>query len=286
MIMKQLTLDFENDCELDQVMAAVDLRNPISPNKNNNKNKNESLTEICEKEYNELFEAQLKKPKPTTSKSQLKKTKTSGKKLTIFAEYYPYTNIKLTVRKRKDRLFIRMSDILSIAPYDVLRAAAHYIITRQLKIECHSKQKKIYRDYIYSKEVRAKVRDMRQARASKKILGAIGKFHNLDECFKSVNSKYFSGNLPQFVLTWSPQRSRRTYGHFDADLNTIVVSRSLDSKKIPKYIVEYILYHEALHWRYPSKYINGKLNIHTSEFRRAEKLFFKYEDVKKWLKKN
>lgn len=235
-------------------------------------NKNEYLTRICIQVFKSLIEAENKLSK--------------HRGLKVNAEFYPYTNLKLTVRKRKNRLIIRMSDVLSAAPESALSSAAQYILSQHLKIDCPSEHRKRYRDYIYSDTIRSKVGEMRRSRAIKKVTGVKGKYFDLDECLSNIDKKYFAGRLPKFNLAWSLGRSKWRYGYYDSDLNTIVVSRQLDKKSTPQFMIEYILYHEALHWQYPTKYNNGRLKVHTKEFKQAEKVFEEFDQVKKWLKKS
>jgi predicted metal-dependent hydrolase len=125
---------------------------------------------------------------------------------------------------------------------------------------------------------------MRSTRATKVLTGAQGKYFDLVECLETVNSKYFNGKLPKFDLTWSKGKSKWRHGYYDSDLKTIVVSKSLDKKATPRVVIEYILYHEILHWQFPTKYINGRLNVHSKEYKAAEKAFEEFDQVKNWLK--
>lgn len=229
-----------------------------------NSNNNNYLTDICAVEYQKLNTGPLKEK--------------------IMAEFYPYSNLKLTVRKRNDKLLIRMSDILTDAPQKVLASAANRIISQFLNIKCSHEPKAIYNEYIHSELMRQRITTMRQARAGKKITGPEGKYFDLDECFKKINNKYFKSGISKPTLSWSAQQSKFRMGHYDSDLDTLVVSQQLDSKRTPKYVVEYVVFHELLHKLHPGSFANGRRQIHTTEFKRDEKLFDEYKHAKKWLK--
>ncbi|WP_455393154.1 SprT-like domain-containing protein [[Eubacterium] cellulosolvens] len=217
--------------------------------------------------------------------AQVYQTLNKGKDpVNIHAEFYPYANLKLTARKRKGRLFIRMSDILTDAPDEILAAAANCIISQFLKTKCDEGIRKMYKDYIYSSEIRARVRETRRARVKKTLVGAQGKYYDLEVGFQKLNKKYFKGNLSKPNLTWSVRTSRTHLGHFDSDLDTLVLSRTLDKKDTPKYVIEFVLYHELLHREYPGHFNNGRRRVHTAEFKRAEQRFEEFERAKKWLK--
>lgn len=205
-------------------------------------------------------------------------------KKTILAEFYPYTNLKLTIRNRGNRSFIRMSDILSDAPEKVLVSAANVIISQQLRVKCDKEPRNIYRNYIYSEKMRKRLNELRTKRATKRVIGYKGKYHDLKEYFNAINSRYFENGKSNPTVTWSAGASRSRVGHFDSDLNTLVVSRRLDKYNTPRYVIEYVIYHEMLHWYYPGKYVNGRWCVHRPEFKRAEIMFEDFERAKKWLK--
>jgi hypothetical protein len=62
-----------------------------------------------------------------------------------------------------------------------------------------------------------------------------------------------------------------------------MISRWLDRKQVPAYLVEYIMYHEMLHMVIPSETKNGKRYIHTPQFQKKEREFAYYEEAKRWL---
>ena len=40
-------------------------------------------------------------------------------------------------------------------------------------------------------------------------------------------------------------------GHFDPSHNAIIISRIFDTPKVPRLALEYVMFHEMLHLRYP-----------------------------------
>jgi len=45
-------------------------------------------------------------------------------------EFYPYSSLVLTIRRREDTLIVRLSDLLRRAPLDVLESAAGLLLAR------------------------------------------------------------------------------------------------------------------------------------------------------------
>lgn len=237
----------------------------------NGQMENQYLATTCTKIFNELS-------------SRTNRKKNRKKEKAVEAEFYPYTNLKLTIRSRNGIIKIRISDILNDAPNEVIDSAAHCIISRYLNLDCESKLKRRYKNYIYSAEIRARLKRTRQSRVKKRVTGPKGKFHDLEDSFNFVNKKYFNGALEKPILTWSAKKNKYRLGYFDSDLNTITVSRKLDSKNTPKDVINYIVFHELLHSYYPGKYVSGRWCVHTSDLRTAEKDFERLSFVKNWMK--
>jgi hypothetical protein len=101
--------------------------------------------------------------------------------------------------------------------------------------------------------------------------------------FARLNRRYFDGELPQPVLTWSRRRTRVILGHHDGVHETIVISKTLDSADVPEWFVEFILYHEMLHIKHPARLIKGRRFYHTKAFRAEEQRFPFYTEAQEWL---
>ena len=84
-------------------------------------------------------------------------------------------------------------------------------------------------------------------------------------------------------MTWSAVASRTNLGHYDPAHNTIVVSRIFDRPQVPRYVVEYLVYHEMLHLRYPVKLRGSRRCVHPASFQEEEKRFPEFEAAKKFL---
>ena len=74
-------------------------------------------------------------------------------------------------------------------------------------------------------------------------------------------------------------------GHYDPPHNTIVLSRILDGPNTPRVAVEYVLFHEMLHLRYPAEHKGARRRVHTREFKQAEKRFERLAEAQAALKK-
>ncbi|HHE55002.1 MAG TPA: M48 family peptidase [Caldithrix abyssi] len=97
---------------------------------------------------------------------------------------------------------------------------------------------------------------------------------------------YFANQLKKPILGWSLRKSYRRLGFYSKEKNLLVISRILDSKKVPPEVVKFLLYHEMLHMAIPVQKVNGRRQIHPPVFKQREKQFPNYQSIQKWLKKN
>lgn len=200
-------------------------------------------------------------------------------------EFFPFSNINNTIRLREGKVFVRISDLLSGAPRDVLHAIAHILLAKLYRKEIESRHATRYRKYIGRRDVSSKAHLLRQERGRKVLLSAAGRIYNLEEIFEELNRRFFHGLLARPLMTWSRHASRQSLGHYDPAHNTIVVSRVFDRPEIPRYAVEYLVYHEMLHLKHPVKLNGSRRCIHPKAFQEEEKLFPELEKAKQLLKK-
>ena len=141
-----------------------------------------------------------------------------------------------------------------------------------------------YRRYLNRRDVRRSLDLVRQIRGRKQVEDAQGRCYNLDEIFEELNFQYFNGLMARPVLGWSPNASRTLLGHYDPSHNAIVLSRILDRPNALRVAVEYVLFHEMLHLRYPAEHRGARRCVHTKEFKKAEKQFEKLQEAQEALR--
>jgi hypothetical protein len=112
-----------------------------------------------------------------------------------------------------------------------------------------------------------------------------GKTYNLDDLFNKLNQEYFGGNLAKPRLAWSKINTYRKFGHYEPARDRVVMSLTLDDANIPKFVTEFVLFHELLHKSHGIKWVNGKRMVHTPEFRADESQFKLYAEAQVWLQK-
>lgn len=205
----------------------------------------------------------------------------------IHVQFYRFTHINNTIRLREGKVYARLSDLLEGAPEEVLHALAHILLAKLYRKPIEPLLNLRYRRYVLRKEVTEKAHLIRQMRGHKNLTTAQGDIYDLEEVFESLNTRFFHGLLGRPQLTWSAHHARRSLGHYDAAHNTIVVSKVFDRPRVPRYAVEYLLYHEMLHLKHPVKTTPraGRRCVHSREFSAEERLFPEYAKALAFLKR-
>jgi len=203
----------------------------------------------------------------------------------IKAEFFPFANINNTVRLRDGKIVARFSDLLQSAPEPVLYAIAHILLAKLYRKPVSTSHSLRYRQYIGRREITQKAHLVRQIRGRKRIEGSQGRTYNLEAIFDDLNLRFFNGLLGRPQMTWSRERARNSLGHYDPAHNTIVVSRIFDHPRVPRYAVEYLVYHEMLHLKHPVKVRNGRRCVHPPHFQADEKLFPQLDRALEFLKR-
>ena len=200
-------------------------------------------------------------------------------------EFFAFANINNTIRLREGRLLVRLSDLLEGAPDGVVRAIAHILLAKMYRKPIDRSHAARYRKYIGSHEVVNKAHLVRQMRGRKQLHSPQGRYYDLDMIFEDLNRQFFHGLLGRTRMSWSPSKTRRILGHYDPAHNAIVISRIFDHPSIPRYVVEYIVYHEMLHLKHPVRLRGSRRCVHSAEFQAEEKLFPQLGRAEEFLKR-
>lgn len=202
----------------------------------------------------------------------------------FYAEFFPFANINNTIRLREGVVKVRVSDLLEGAPDDVLYAIAHILIAKLYRKPIDPALARRYRRHLGRRDLSAKAHLVRQLRGRKRIDSARGRVYDLEAIFEELNTRFFYGLLARPQMTWSRDHARNALGHYDPAHNAIVVSRAFDRPQVPRCAVEYIVYHEMLHLKYPVRLRGSRRCVHPREFQAEEKLFPQLEEAKRFLK--
>ncbi|MGC1484847.1 MAG: hypothetical protein WA789_13710 [Candidatus Acidiferrum sp.] len=198
-------------------------------------------------------------------------------------EFYPYASLVLTIRRREDLVFVRFSDLLQRAPLAVLEGAAALLLSRVYRRKAPRALVEPYLNYARSDRTRSRISHMRRGRVRLASTGPRGLHFDLEKMFGELNEKYFSGSLHRPHIGWSTRGWRRQFGCYDPGPNQILLNRRMDHPAVPHVAVEYVLYHEMLHVKHPTRRSGCSLVSHSPEFRAEEKLFADFDRARRIL---
>lgn len=201
-------------------------------------------------------------------------------------EFYPYVGINNRIFLRNEQIHVKISDLLCDAPLELHRALAEILLRKLYRKKVPANISQIFQDYIKQTEVRQKSIETRRTRGRKILRGSEGTHYDLAEIFNLLNQIYFEGKIPKPTLTWSNTNTSRILGHHDSAHNSITISKSLDDNRVPRFVVECVMFHEMLHIKHPTKYINGRRYSHTPAFRRDEREFAFFVESEAWIEKH
>ena len=188
------------------------------------------------------------------------------------------------VEMRNNRILVKLADVLEEAPGAVMGGLAHILLAKLFRRPVDKARAAAYRLFLNQPEMRGRIELNRRTRGRKEMDGAAGSVYDLAAVFERVNGRYFGGELRVARLGWSKRASRSTLGHYDASHNAIVISKVLDSARVPANVVEFVMYHEMLHARHPVEHGGARRRVHTREFREAERAFDGYRAAKEALR--
>jgi hypothetical protein len=112
---------------------------------------------------------------------------------------------------------------------------------------------------------------------------AVGEVHDLEAAFLRVNETFFGGAILRPHLAWSRRTTRRVFGHYHFARDELTVSLSLDSHKVPEFVLDFIMFHELLHKQHGLTKMSQRLYAHTAAFRSDERKFPRFEAAQKEL---
>ena len=198
-------------------------------------------------------------------------------------EFYPYASLVLTIRRREDLVYVRFSDLLQRAPLAVLEGAAALLLSRVYRRRAPRALVEPYLNYARSNRTRSRISRMRSGRVRLAPTGPRGRHFDLEKMFEQLNERYFSCRLRRPHIGWSTRSWRRQFGCYDPGPNQILLNRRMDRPLVPQCAVEYVLYHEMLHVKHPTRRSGCSLVSHSREFRDEERLFTEFDRARRAL---
>ncbi len=173
---------------------------------------------------------------------------------------------------------VRLHHMFAAASPSITRALARYIARNDPDAS------NLLGDYIDANQHRVRARNRR---IQSPALVTQGRHHDLESIFDDLNQRYFDGAI-EARITWGQRTSkprRRNsikMGSYSVEDRLIRIHRSLDRGFVPRFFVEWIVYHEMLHQVHPIRVVNGRRIFHSRAFMEDEAQFEHYTAARSW----
>ena len=119
-----------------------------------------------------------------------------------------------------------------------------------------------------------------------------GRFYDLREIYDKINAQYFGSKLRRYAITWGQKRRKKpasmiVFGSIQEEDRIIRIHPLLDREFVPRWYVEYVVFHEMLHAFVPDKYDSaGRRIVHHEGFLKREREFRFYRRAQEWEREN
>lgn len=203
----------------------------------------------------------------------------------VHVELHDNTHTMLTYVRHRGAWQMRLHHMFVAAPDEILAALSAFVKTgdpqASATLDAFIERNKIFIRRVPPSELRRRLRIMTE-----------GEHHDLKEIFEDLNRRYFRNRI-NATITYGPaprvRGPRRSIkmGSYSADSKVIRIHPALDQPRVPRYFVEWIVFHEMLHHIYKAKRRpDGRRCVHTPEFLAHERRFYAFERAQRWEEQN
>ena len=201
-------------------------------------------------------------------------------------EIHDNTHTMVTFQKHRGGWRLRLHHMFLAASDEVVSALASFVrhgdpVSSAL-LDQYIERNKVF------------IRRQSPAQLRKRLrLDPVGEVHNLQSIFDGLNRRYFRNEEVPAAITYSPARRVKKprksikMGSYSADSQVIRIHPALDHVAVPRYFVEWIVFHEMLHHIYKVRRgEDGRRCVHPPEFLEHERRFHDYRRAQAWEQEN
>ena len=199
----------------------------------------------------------------------------------VAVEIHDNTHTMLTFQRQRALFRLRLHHMFLAAPDDVIQALADFVrhgdAEASVRLDKFIERNKAYIRRLSPEKMRKRLR-----------LDPVGRHHDLGRIFDRLNERYFRSRISA-AITYGPAprvkgpRKSIKMGSYSADSRVIRIHPALDQPVVPRYFVEWIVFHEMLHHVYRAKRgDNGRRCVHPPEFLDHERRFHDFKRAQAW----
>jgi hypothetical protein len=199
----------------------------------------------------------------------------------VSVEVHDNTHTMVTFERVRPGWRVRVHHMFLAAPEEVVTALAEFVRSADAGSSAVLDR--------FIERSKAFIRRVSPAQLRRRLrIEPVGRHHDLSAIFATLNRRYF-GNRIDATITFGPApRSRRPrksikMGSYSAESRVIRIHPALDQPKVPRYFVEWIVFHEMLHHVYRARRgDDGRRCVHPPEFMEHERRFRDFHRAQAW----
>jgi hypothetical protein len=203
----------------------------------------------------------------------------------VAVEVHDNTHTMVTFQRQRGLWRLRLHHMFLAAPDEILTALAEFI-----RVGDPESSARLDR---YIAEKKALIRRVSAAQLRKRLrIDPSGEHHDLLHIFSRLNRRYFRNRISA-TITYGPAprvrgpRKSIKMGSYSADSKVIRIHPALDQRVVPRYFVEWIVFHEMLHHVHRARKLeDGRRCVHTPEFVAHERKFHAFRRAQRWENEN
>lgn len=206
----------------------------------------------------------------------------------IESQYKKYASLKATLERTGNTLTAKVSPGFAAGGRDVLVGLALDLTARVFRMHVpDNAYVRAYRDFRQSQGSNQLNSALRRAHGRKRHLRAQGTWHDLNDIVLRMTREYpLLQTLSVPKIGWNAKGGSRILGFYDESTHEILINANLDQKRVPPYVLEYVVFHELLHAKHPVKHGRSRRTVHTPEFKTEERQYPLYDEAMEWLKRH
>ncbi|MFL5320485.1 MAG: hypothetical protein ACJ790_12565 [Myxococcaceae bacterium] len=203
----------------------------------------------------------------------------------VLVEIHDNTHTMVTFSKERGLWRLRLHHMFLGAPDEALSQLASFVRTGDAQASAALDR--------YIERNKALIRRLPPALLRKRLkIEPRGHTHDLARIFEQLNQRYFRNRVAA-TITYGPAPKTRLprksikMGSYSSDSKVIRIHPALDQPNVPRYFVEWIVFHEMLHHVHRVRRgEDGRRCVHTPEFLEAERKFHDFARAQRWEDQN
>src|SRR5215813_10668747 len=208
-----------------------------------------------------------------------------GLRAEVVVEIHDNTHTMVSFARLVRGWRIRLHHMFLAAPEEVVRALADYVRPGR------ARSSGVLDRFIEGNKTSIRRVSVEKLRRRLRI-APVGRHHDLSAMFAALNRRYFGGRIGA-TITYGPaprrRRARRSIkmGSYSTEARVIRIHPALDQPRVPRYFVEWIVFHEMLHDLYRARRgDDGRRCVHPPEFVDHERRFHDFHKAQAWENEN